>query len=211
MKRAFCVIGDLVLSRQITARRAFQTRLNQGLQDLSRARRDIVSPYTITLGDEFQAVYASPKRIFRDLLAVQSLAHPTRVRFAIGVGSLTTRLNRERAIGMDGPAFSSARDSLIKLKNGVNLYRVGGLPQNTETWVNLDLDLISHIVTPWKKNRFDIAVRLLDAQSPLDIGPQLHVTASAVYKNIRAGALPAVTGMLTFLGNILDEKNRGTA
>lgn len=112
---------------------------------------------------------------------------------------------------MDGPAFSSARDSLIKLKNGVNLYRVSGLPQNTETWVNLDLDLVSHIVTPWKKNRFDIAVRLLDAQSPLDIAPQVHVTASAVYKNIRSGALPAVTGMLTFLGNILDEKNRGAA
>lgn len=101
MKRAFCVIGDLVLSRQITARRAFQTRLNQGLQELGRARRDIVSPYTITLGDEFQAVYASPKRIFRDLLAVQSLAHPTRVRFAIGVGSLTTRLNRTESARLE--------------------------------------------------------------------------------------------------------------
>lgn len=206
MKRAFCVIGDLVASRQIEARRRFQDRLGKGLRGLGRNRRDIVSPYTITLGDEFQAVYANPERIFRDLLAIQGLAHPTRVRFAVGVGALTTRLNRESAIGMDGPAFSSARDSLTALKKSPSLYRVSGLPPQTETWVNLSLDLVSHLVTRWRKNRFEIAVRRLDGEPPLEIAPHLRVTPSAVYQNIREGALPAVTGLLKHIGRTLRDE-----
>ncbi len=203
MKRAFCVIGDLVASRKIADRREVQSRLSVGLKKLSLHRRDIVSPYTITLGDEFQAVYEDPRNVFRDLLAIQSLLHPHRARFAIGVGGLTTALNRKSAIGMDGPAFSSARETLTRLKKSACFYRVAGLPERTATWVNLSLDLVSHIVTSWKKNRFVIAVAQLDGAAPLEIASRLRLTASAVYKNIGAGALPAVTGMMKLLGAIL--------
>jgi len=205
MRKAFCVIGDLVASRKIAGRREFQARLSVALRELSLNRRDIASPYTITLGDEFQAVYEDPRGIFRDLLAVQSLIHPHRVRFAIGVGSLTTALNRESAIGMDGPAFSSARESLTGLKKSEYVYRVAGLPARTNAWANLSLDLVSHIVTPWRKNRFEIAVAQMDGESPLEVASRMNLTASAVYKNIRAGALPTVTGMLKLLGTVLGD------
>ena len=210
MKRAFCVIGDLVASRKITDRRKLQTRLSTGLKQLGLNRRDIASPYTITLGDEFQAVYRDPRGIFRDLLAIQSLIHPYRVRFAIGVGSLTTALNRESAIGMDGPAFASARESLTGLTKSAYFYRVVGLPAQAATWTNLSLDLVSHMVTPWKKNRFEIAIARMDGKVPLEIATHMNLTASAVYKNIVAGALPTVTEMLKLLGAVLNDPDGRT-
>jgi hypothetical protein len=201
--KVFCVIGDLVASRKIVDRRALQTRLGRGLKELSHDRRDVISPYTITLGDEFQAVYRDPRRIFRDLFAIQHLIHPHRVRFAIGVGSLSTTLNRESAIGMDGPAFLSARDTLTEIKKSGVLYRVAGLPPRTQEWANLSLDLVSHVVRSWRKNRFGITVSLMDGYVPLTIAAQMRLTSAAIYKNISAGALPAVTGMVKLLGTVL--------
>lgn len=210
VRTVFCVIGDLVASRKIVDRRALQIRLGRGLKQLSHDRRDVISPYTITLGDEFQAVYRDPRRIFRDLFAIQHLIHPHRVRFAIGVGSLSTTLNRESAIGMDGPAFLSARDTLTELKQSEALYRVAGLPPRTQEWSNLSLDLVSHVVRSWRKNRFEITVALMDGDVPLKIAKRMRLTSSAIYKNIAAGALPAVTGIVKLIGTVLrDSDGRG--
>jgi hypothetical protein len=203
VKRAFCLIGDLVASRRIADRRRVQDVLRTGLDRLNLHRRDIVSPYTITLGDEFQAVYADPRRVFRDMLAIQCLLHPHRVRFAVGAGSITTAINRRTAIGMDGPAFIAARESLTALKGDPGSYRVAGLRPRTNEWANLSLDLVSHLVRSWRRNRFEIAVARLDGRPPLEIASSMHLTAAAVYKNIAAGALPAVTAMLELLGAVL--------
>jgi hypothetical protein len=208
---AFCVIGDLVASRLIPDRGGVQEHLKAGLNQLSHNRRDIVSPYTITLGDEFQAVYEDPRRLFRDLLAIQSLLHPHRARFAVGVGSITTAVNRQSAIGMDGPAFVAARETLTDLKDDTGFYRVAGLPPRADDWSRLSLDLVSHIVGPWRKNRFEIAVGLLDGRPPLEIASRMKLTRTAVYKNIQAGALHTVTAMLSLLGTVLLEPNGGPA
>lgn len=52
----FCVIADLVDSRLLSDRREFQQLLKEKLKDVSAESSGLVSPYTITLGDEFQAV-----------------------------------------------------------------------------------------------------------------------------------------------------------
>lgn len=207
MNWAICVIGDLVSSRRIRDRLDFQDRLRDGLSALSSSREDIVSPYTITLGDEFQAVYARPGRLFRDLLLIQSLAHPVRVRFAIGVGPLSTSLNRASAIGMDGPGFASARDSLPRLKKRRNrFYRLSGLVSRAEDWANVSLDLVSHTVASWRKNRLAIAVAHLDGESPSEIASRIGLTRSAVYKNLDAGAVPTIADLFRLLERLLEEE-----
>ena len=173
---------------------------------LCQNRDDIASPYTITLGDEFQAVYRKPGRIFRDILAIQAMTYPVKVRFAVGVGELTTSLNRRSSIGMDGPAFYAAREGLTRLKKLRRLYCIMGDTSNPSSMVDEVLALVSHEVSTWKKNRLTIAVHLFDGMEPQGIARELRVSRAAIYKNIKAGAIPAIIALLEKVGEILDDR-----
>jgi hypothetical protein len=111
--RVIAVIGDIVGSRRISERMAFQRRLQKAVADTNiLSASHTASPYTITLGDEVQAVYENADGLIHHILYLMSGISPISMRFAIGVGSLSTPINTDMAIGMDGPAFHAARDGL---------------------------------------------------------------------------------------------------
>ncbi|MBM3789382.1 MAG: hypothetical protein FJW35_03420, partial [Acidobacteria bacterium] len=149
-----CVIGDVVGSRHIGDRQEFQRRLQSAMNQVNRRARHLLSPYTLTLGDEFQSLYDGAESLFRDLVNVQEKTFPERIRFSIGVGSLTTPVNRRRAIGMDGPAFHASREGIGIMKNSTALFRVSGAGESGQSWINPALELISHETRNWKQSRF---------------------------------------------------------
>src|SRR5438270_579082 len=115
--QAIAIIGDIVDSKDIARRDAFQRKLAKALTARGKEKKSgLVSPYTITLGDEFQAVYRSAHHLWTDIITLLGDIHPVQARFAIGVGELTTRINHRQALGMDGPAFHRARAAITELK-----------------------------------------------------------------------------------------------
>ena len=113
--QAIVVIGDIIGSSRIKGRRAFQENFSREIELLNRGRQ-FASPYTVTLGDEFQAVYRDATTLFNDLFTLIAGLLPQRIRLSIGVGHLTTKFNRHQAIGMDGPAFHVAREGIDLLR-----------------------------------------------------------------------------------------------
>lgn len=81
----------------------------------------LLSPYTITLGDEFQAVYKAGSRVVEDLLFISRSLFPVSLRIALGIDDIATDINTKEAIGMDGPAFHAARDGLNNVKEEKSL------------------------------------------------------------------------------------------
>ncbi len=67
-----------------------------------------MSPFTITLGDEFQAVYGGFEAVLGDTVEIIAEVYPHRLRMALGHGPLSTDLNPTAALGMDGPCFAAA-------------------------------------------------------------------------------------------------------
>jgi hypothetical protein len=190
--RVICVVADLVASRRIENREAFQAALTGALNTINANRTDLLSPYTITLGDEFQAVYKCGDRLFIDFSFLQSAIYPTKARFSVGVGSLTTPINPDRAIGMDGPAFHLAREGITELKRVPSLFRVMISDSAPTSWINPALDLISHVQANWRKTRLQILYGLLLKANVKAIADQVRLTPAAVYKNIQAGALDTI-------------------
>jgi hypothetical protein len=193
------VIGDIVRSRQIPDRQAFQRHLKKTVGALSARHPDLLSPYTVTLGDEFQAVYKRADRAFRDFFMLQRMLHPHRIRLVIGVGALTTPLNPRMSIGMDGPVFHLARQGMGELKQSGSLLRVMMAGADGTAWINPTLDLLSHLTIGWKQNRLEVLQRMLDGEDPQAIAHAMKLTPAAVYKNIQAGALNTI---LTLCGEI---------
>jgi len=208
--QVIAVIGDLVGSRRVAQRSAFQRRLGATLKKTSAAARRLASPYTLTLGDEFQAVYRGGESLFADVVGIMAEIHPVRARLAFGVGELTTRINSEQALGMDGPAFHQARAALTTLKVEDRLLRIAGAEGAAWELANHVLNLLSNDLEGWSRNRLLILAGLLQGRAVREIEDGLKISRVAVYKNIRAAALDEVVGICQELGGAMDRALRET-
>lgn len=198
------LIGDLVASRRSSLRQQLQEQLKGALDDLNRDRSGLISPYTLTLGDEFQVVYERADRLFADCLSIAAAVHPVRMRFAISLGDISTELNPEQALGMDGPAFYQARDGIDALKRSGELFTLAGLNDTDQALAAGGLGLFSHQLSKWQANRLRILSHLLQGWRVERIAKQLDISEQAVYKNINSGGLHAVIRLLTALTDTLN-------
>ena len=192
------MIADIIDSRQLSNREQVQKGLESRLRELNSQHGQLLSPYTITLGDEFQAVFSGADQLFPDILAIMRQLHPVELRFALGVGSLSTAINPEQAIGMDGPAFHGARDLLAGMKHDSRTLAITGLPQD-DGLQEAALGLFNLQLRKWRPNRLDILQRLLEDQDIPEIARHLDITERSVYKNIHEGGLSYAIQMIRAL------------
>jgi hypothetical protein len=190
--RYLVLIGDVVGSRHLSApaRASLQKRLRAELEALNKSRKGLVSPYTLTLGDEFQAVFREPSGIFADAFTLLARTAPQRMRFALAVGEIVTPLNPKQAIGMDGPAFHRARAALERLKAADRLFGVQSAdePEPAST-TGATLNILSSWVEAWKPTRLILFASLLRGAGVPELAETAGITSRAVNKNIRAAEL----------------------
>lgn len=186
----YAVIGDIIKSKKISEREKFQKSWMLFLNELNNeSKSNIASPYTITLGDEFQAVYKSSNSMFKDIFKIMEHIYPNKIRISIGIGKISTEINKVNAIGMDGPAFYAARDGLMSLKkikqNTIKITKYGQA-STIDKFINQNLVLIFNNMESWKLNTLKIFNKLLSEESDiLKIAKELNITERAVYNNIK--------------------------
>jgi hypothetical protein len=183
------LIGDIVASRELPARAQFQRRLKGVLQALSGRRKALASPHTLTLGDEFQAVYRDAETVFADVFTLLAELAPVRARFALAVGEIVTPINTTQAIGMDGPAFHRARVVLEQLKAEKRLFRAHVSGEEPDLLTTALLNVLSGQVGGWKPTRLRLFAGLLAGSSVAELAGKTDITVRAVNKNIRAAEL----------------------
>ncbi len=201
------VIADVVASRELPDRADFQSRLRDSLNERNRARSSasLLSPYTLTLGDEFQVVPAGADGLFHDLLTISADLKPVKLRFALAVGAIDTPINPERAIGMDGSAFHLARDGIELLKRSGGLCRMDGLDEPLSKLVNNALALAFAQLDATRGSRLPLAAGLLAGDAISKIATRLGKSEQTLYKTARSADLYAVTGLLQTLEVIVDQ------
>jgi hypothetical protein len=205
-------IGDIIASRQSTNRKALQTQLVATVATVNRSVRAaspgaLLSPYTVTLGDEVQCVYGEPSNAIIDVIAFKARMQPHEMRFCIGLGELTTGLNKRAAIGMDGPAFYRAREGIDELKKDDSI----SLSVKAQHGIDVSLEdasvkLIDAAMQDWRLARFQILLALLNGDSVKKIARELDISATAVYKNISDGRLALLTEAAEATGRSLQRR-----
>jgi hypothetical protein len=190
------LVGDVVASRRIDDRSDFNAALARTIDWLNQRNSNLLSPYTITLGDEIQAVYAGANGLFKDASAFLAAVYPHRMRFSYGVGKLVTPINPEQAIGMDGPAFYHARDGMDALKKEEYLFHIVGDGLHRPALLNHALRLIAHNARKWNQTRWQTLALLYAGMSVQEIAEYTDLTVQSIYKTIRAGALHEIIALL---------------
>jgi hypothetical protein len=200
------LIGDMVASKELPDRRQDQMRLEAVSRKLNadRKRYSLISPITITLGDEFQALFGDGDGFWSCIFELEDAMYPVSIRFALGVGEIVTEINSKSALAMDGPAFHRARAAMSQMKKDKVLYRVDGLVSSQQL-VNHALDLLSHNRVKWKEKRLGVFAGLLAGRSIGQITKKLDISEQAVYRNIRDGALEPIQGILSEASALINQ------
>lgn len=200
------LIGDIVSSRQIVQRELTQDKLNSVLVKVSQENPWLVSPYTITLGDEFQAVFSKADFVFSETMEILAAVYPQKVRFSFGVGEISTKINHDEALGMDGPAFHYARDGMDLLKKSGNLFMVNGLSDICNGLIQESLYMVSYTCRNWNFNRLRAFVSCFKNEEIQTVADELHITDKAIYKTISAGNLQNIFRLLNEITRIINER-----
>ncbi len=111
------IIGDIMGSRKLEDRKYVQKKLLDTLNEInSQYEHVIAAKFLITLGDEFQGLLYVSDQTVTIMKEIQFKMHPVKIRFGVGIGTITTEINPDAAIGADGPAFYAARSAIESVK-----------------------------------------------------------------------------------------------
>lgn len=118
------LMGDIIGSEDMDRARLHAVFNEEIGQANKTFRPDLVSPLTITLGDEFQGLVRTSAQAFQiaNSLRLDLLMRGVPCRFVIGQADIETPLNPKEAWNMLGTGLSEARERLNDKKEA-NAYR----------------------------------------------------------------------------------------
>ncbi len=181
MKTYCAIIGDMNKSRSLphrgTVQRKFAGSVSKINAEFSSA---IASQFLITLGDEFQGLLTTPAESYQLVRRFRDLMQPVPFAFGVGIGTLSTPLRKDAAIGMDGEAFYHARRALDEAKH-----------QKTPLRYSYDLEsvrLVNALVALMDRQWLRLTPRqkqiaqLLKDHTAKEVARRLHISPQAVSK-----------------------------
>jgi len=165
IKMYFAIIGDIIESKKISERFKVQEKLEGVLAQMNEEYAPVIaSNFTITIGDEFQGLLLDSTRILEIIDKIKISMQPVDIRFGIGVGEITTKINNRLSIGADGPAYWNAREAILEIHNDNDYGKARILIKSDENKnlirvMNESLRLCDYIESRWRDTQKEVVER----------------------------------------------------
>jgi len=216
LKPHIAIIGDIIQSKKLKSRNEIQNKLQGILKDINKKYSDdIASDFMITLGDEFQGLLSCGKNTMNIVSEIEVRMCPVKLRFGIGIGEITTDINRNMPLGADGPAYYNARRMIDKLKCIENKRRTSksyimieadGDNSDTELLLNSILLLCSSINRKWSKRQREIIYDFITfGDNQVKTAERLGINQSSVYRGLSNGCYYAYQNAMSTVTKALSE------
>lgn len=185
--RHYIIMADIISSRTIDKKEDFMGQF-KALTSLAnkRFKDSIVSPLTITLGDEFQGIVDSAQTLFELVFFLEEqrieAGYTFHLRYSLVHGEIETEINTKIAYEMYGAGLTQAREGLQKAKDADQHYYVD-LKEVPEEQLKLCLQLYQSIKTEWKPKEYKIVAAFLKHNDYKDLEKMgLYKTRSGAWK-----------------------------
>ena len=194
------LIADVIDSKMVQERFDLQKQVEKTLQKMNELFGDyLASRFTLTLGDEFQALLEVDAPVFQIIDTLRSELTPTQLRFGIGLGEIVTAIDPLQSIGADGPAYWNARAAinLVHQKNdygNTQIYFSSG-KENQDFFVNSLIASGEAIRSSWRDSQEEILLNLLkrsvysETFSQQDLAQSLGLNPSALSKRLKSSSI----------------------
>ena len=194
------LIADVIDSKMVQERFDLQKQLEKTLQTMNELFGEfLASSFTLTLGDEFQALLKADAPVFQIIDTLRSELTPTQLRFGIGLGEIVTDIDPLQSIGADGPAYWNARAAinLVHQKNdygNTQIYFSSG-KEKQDFFVNALIASGEAIRSGWRGSQEEILLDLLkrcvysENFSQQDLAQSLAINPSALSKRLKSSSI----------------------
>ena len=194
------LIADVIDSKMVQERFDLQKQLEITLQKINGLFADyLASCFTLTLGDEFQALLKVDAPVFQIIDTLRSELTPTQLRFGIGLGEIVTAIDPLQSVGADGPAYWNARAAInfVHQKNdygSTQIYFSSG-KENQDFFVNALIASGEAIRSGWRDSQEEILLNLLkrsvysESFSQQDLAQSLAINPSALSKRLKSSSI----------------------
>ena len=194
------LIADVIDSKMVQERFDLQKQLEKTLQTMNELFGEfLASSFTLTLGDEFQALLKVDAPVFQMIDTLRSELNPTQLRFGIGLGEILTDIDPLQSIGADGPAYWNARAAinLVHQKNdygNTQIYFSCG-KEKQDFFVNALIASGEAIRSGWRGSQEEILLDLLkrcvysENFSQQDLAQSLEINPSALSKRLKSSSI----------------------
>ena len=194
------LIADVIDSKMVQERFDLQKQLEKTLQTMNELFGEfLASSFTLTLGDEFQALLKADAPVFQIIDTLRSELTPTQLRFGIGLGEIVTDIDPLQSIGADGPAYWNARAAinLVHQKNDygdTQIYFSCG-KEKQDFFVNALIASGEAIRSGWRGSQEEILLDLLkrcvysENFSQQDLAQSLEINPSALSKRLKSSSI----------------------
>lgn len=211
---ATTLIGDLIGSRVSDDRQALHARFERALDEVN----DQFSPPTpmrITVGDEYQGMFASLGDALSVSLLVRLALRPEGdIRHGIGRGEVEVLGTSPRV--EDGPGWWAARAAIERVeqaegKAATRTLRTAYVEDSSapagsrtpdEAAVNAALLLRDELVTGLSERSLSVLRGLLAGQTQRDLAEELGISPSAVSQRVRADGLGTILAAHELMGGL---------
>lgn len=192
------MVGDVIASRHAGDREQLQLALETSLASVNAAHSP-VQPLTMTIGDEFQGLFAHlGDAVDASLMIRLALAKSIEIRIGIGWGELDL-VSETPPFGQDGPCWWRAREAIGSVERAESsnavprttrtLARTG---DDTETLVNAYLAGRDHIVSGWDETDVSVARLFSDGWSQARIAETVGLSQSSVSRRLQNHGILAI-------------------
>ena len=204
------IMCDIVKSRSTGDKASLNKKFNQVVKEQNHNyKKQLLSPLTITLGDEFQGLVSSVINAFQlaNTIKLKLLMQGIRTRFVIGEIFLDTKLNKNIAWNMMGTGLSEARE-LLNDKTDKNEYRFSLF---NKTDYNILLNAVGRSLTiierDWSLKQTElISSMIMDSElTAKKISMKAKVGVSSVYAVLEAGNYATYRDQLMAINLVLNK------
>ncbi|MDZ7773749.1 MAG: SatD family protein [Balneolaceae bacterium] len=180
------LMGDVIRSSEFDP-----DSLGSQLKDFVKSANDALgddtlSPYTVTLGDEFQGVTRSLKSGIETLIYFEEQRLEQQLRFqmhyVLHYGTIDTAINPETSYGMLGEGLREARDLLASKKRGRKRFKFSLQDDEMSEQLNRIFEVLDGISKRWKMDDFDLILDMIRNDNDQDVGEKHGKDRTQIYR-----------------------------
>ena len=186
MALQFILMGDIIQSSKYQASSLRQRFLGLISSCNEALEKSIISPYTVTLGDEFQGVAKSLTSVIDTIFYLEELilrrGLDFKMRYVTVQGHIDTPLNREKAYNMMGPGLTKAREILTDKGRGERKYRFNLMDTYLTNQINRLFIVIDGLTDRWDASDASLIFDMLGNTNNEEVGDKHGKNRSQIWK-----------------------------
>ena len=149
--------------------------------------KNLISPLTITLGDEFQGLIDTIENGIETIFDIEEMIlekrYNLKLRYVLLFGEISTEINNEIAYEMLGEGLTTARKYLTLLKKKDSRFYISlNKERRREEYLNKAFSIYQNYVDSWKEKDIEIVKEFLTHEDYKEVAKNVNIDPSNAWR-----------------------------